>query len=94
LHLGGGDGFAVRVDAVGTRGAAMLALTGRDQSRVTGLVAAHVTRELLSGGLPLGVHHIEQLDRLAAVPDALGAAITLLPPEIRREGVRGHGHGH
>jgi hypothetical protein len=84
MHLGGGDGFAVRVDAVGTAGSAALALTGRDQSRVTGLVAAHVTREILSGGLPPGVHHIDQLDRLATVPDALGGAITLQPPQIRR----------
>ncbi|MFF0203359.1 hypothetical protein [Streptomyces sp. NPDC005017] len=61
----------MRADA--HRGAhhAAYALTGRAQSRVTGLAAAHATREPLTGPLPPGVHHIEQLPALARLPEAL-----------------------
>lgn len=72
VHLGG-DGFALRVDAHGVDGRAAFALTGRAQSLVTGLVAACVARELLSAGLPPGVHHIEQLAVFADLPERLGA---------------------
>ncbi|UGY90299.1 hypothetical protein [Streptomyces gobiensis] len=69
LHIGG-DGFAVR------------ALTGRSQSRVTGLVAAYVVREVLTGTVPAGVHHIEQLPALAGLPETLArAGVTLRQPE-------------
>ncbi|MFD7628267.1 saccharopine dehydrogenase family protein [Streptomyces sp. NPDC059851] len=67
----GGDGFAVRVDARRGGAHAAYALTGRAQSRVTGLVAAYVTREVLTGSLPAGVHHIEQLPALAHLPEEL-----------------------
>ncbi|MFK0252649.1 saccharopine dehydrogenase family protein [Streptomyces sp. NPDC090445] len=67
----GGDGFAVRADARRGDRRAAYALTGRAQSRVTGLVAAYVTRELLAGSLPAGVRHIEQLPALARIPEAL-----------------------
>ncbi|WP_328394025.1 hypothetical protein OHS70_04910 [Streptomyces sp. NBC_00390] len=67
----GGDGFAIRADAWRGDHHAAYALTGREQSRVTGLVAAHVTRELLTGTPPAGVHHIEQLPALASLPEAL-----------------------
>ncbi|MEU5808712.1 saccharopine dehydrogenase NADP-binding domain-containing protein [Streptomyces sp. NPDC047718] len=82
----GGDGFAVRADARRGDLHAAYALTGRAQGRVTGLVAAHVTRELLAGTLPAGVHHIEQLPALARLPEALaghGVAVRRLddPPE-------------
>lgn len=53
VHLGS-DRFAVRVDAYRGDRHAAYALTGRQQSRVTGLVAAHATRELLTGSLPPG----------------------------------------
>ncbi|CCK32261.1 hypothetical protein BN159_7882 [Streptomyces davaonensis JCM 4913] len=70
VHLGG-DAFAVRADAVRADRHAAFALTGREQSRVTGLVAAEVTRELLTGHLPAGVHHIEQLPALSDLPERL-----------------------
>ncbi|MFJ5776103.1 saccharopine dehydrogenase family protein [Streptomyces sp. NPDC093094] len=70
IHLGG-DGFAVRADAWRGDHHAAFALTGREQSRVTALVAAHVARELLTGVPPAGVHHIEQLPSLASLPEAL-----------------------
>ncbi|MEU0272595.1 saccharopine dehydrogenase NADP-binding domain-containing protein [Streptomyces sp. NPDC006307] len=77
VRLGGGDGFAVRVDARGHGPHARrvaYALTGREQSRVTGLVAAHVARELLTGGPSApGVHHIEQLPAFAGIVEAVAA---------------------
>jgi hypothetical protein len=42
-----------------------------DRRGTSGLVAAHVTRELLTGTPPAGVHHIEQLPALASLPEAL-----------------------
>ncbi|WP_206061508.1 saccharopine dehydrogenase NADP-binding domain-containing protein [Nonomuraea basaltis] len=74
VHMGG-DRFAVRADAyLGDRRAAY-ALAGREQSRYTGLVAAHVTRALLDGRLPPGVHHLDQLPALASVPEDLGLRV-------------------
>jgi hypothetical protein len=73
VHLGG-DGFALRADARRGDRHAAYALTGRQQSRVSGLVAAYVIRELLTGsGVPAGVHHIEQLPALADLPERLAA---------------------
>ncbi|QOV47442.1 saccharopine dehydrogenase [Streptomyces chromofuscus] len=71
VHLGG-DGFVVRVDARSGGRHAAYALTGREQSRVTGLVAAHTARALLDGrGFPAGVHHIDELPALAGLPEDL-----------------------
>ncbi|WP_260615663.1 saccharopine dehydrogenase NADP-binding domain-containing protein [Streptomyces sp. WAC05292] len=70
IHLGG-DRFAVRADAHRGGRHCGYALTGRAQSRVTGLVAAHVTAELLGGSLPAGVHHIEELPVFARLPESL-----------------------
>ncbi|MFD6110021.1 saccharopine dehydrogenase family protein [Streptomyces yangpuensis] len=72
VHLGG-DGFAVRADARRGDLHAACAVTGREQSRVTALVASYVTRELLTGSVPPGVHHIEQLPSLAGLPETLAA---------------------
>ncbi|WP_234383091.1 hypothetical protein [Streptomyces dysideae] len=72
VHLGD-DGFAIRADARQGDRHATYALTGHGQSRVTGLVAAYVTRELLTGTPPTGVHHIEQLPTLARQPETLAA---------------------
>ncbi|NRQ36991.1 saccharopine dehydrogenase [Nonomuraea sp. NN258] len=72
VHLGG-DGFAVRVDGVNGDRHAALALTGNGQSRATALVAAYVTRAVLDGALPTGIHHIDQLPVLADVPERLAA---------------------
>lgn len=74
IHLGG-DGFAIRADAVrGTRHAAF-ALAGREQSRITGLTAAHTTRALLTGPLPPGVHHLETLPHLTDLPERLDLVV-------------------
>lgn len=71
FHLGG-EGFAVRADAwSGSGRRASYALTGVGQSRVTGLVAAHVTRAVLAGDVPAGVRHIEQVPALAGLPEQL-----------------------
>ncbi|MFJ2740806.1 saccharopine dehydrogenase family protein [Streptomyces sp. NPDC087440] len=72
IHLGS-DHFAVRADAYRGRAHTAYALTGREQSRVTALVAAYTTRELLTGTLPPGVHHLEQLPTLAHLPETLAA---------------------
>ncbi|WP_225804004.1 saccharopine dehydrogenase [Streptomyces sp. NK15101] len=72
VHLGG-EGFAVRADAQRAGRSASWALTGHGQSRITGLVAAHATRELLAGRVPPGVHHIEQLPSLADLPERLAS---------------------
>ncbi len=78
VHLGG-DAFAVRADAWHGDRHAAYALTGREQSRVTGLAAAYVIRELLTGTVPPGVHHLEQLAGLARLPDDLAEhGVTLL----------------
>jgi saccharopine dehydrogenase-like NADP-dependent oxidoreductase len=72
VHLGG-DRFAVRADALrGTR-RATYALSGREQSRITGLVAAYVATWLLDGGASPGVHHIDELPELADLPGTLAA---------------------
>jgi hypothetical protein len=76
----GGDGFVVRADAWGDGARhAAYALTGRGQSRITGLVAAHAVRALLDGTLPPGVRHVEELPSLAALPESLaGDGVRLL----------------
>ncbi|MFP3989489.1 saccharopine dehydrogenase NADP-binding domain-containing protein [Streptomyces sp. E11-3] len=80
VHIGG-DGFAVRADAWRGDRHAAYALTGHAQSRVTGLAAAYVARELLTGAPPPGVHHIEQLPMLAGLPEALAEhGVTLHRP--------------
>ncbi len=78
-HLGG-DAFAVRADAWRDGRHAALALTGRGQGRVSGLVAAHTTREVLAGRLPTGVRHLEQLPALADLPERLAPDGVVLHP--------------
>ncbi|MEV5550324.1 saccharopine dehydrogenase [Streptomyces sp. NPDC052309] len=82
----GDDGFAVRVDARRGDRHTVYALTGHEQSRVTGLVAAHATRELLTGSPPPGVHHIEQFPALARLPESLAAHGVVLRRPARRGG--------
>ncbi|WP_030763188.1 saccharopine dehydrogenase NADP-binding domain-containing protein [Streptomyces sp. NRRL F-2664] len=72
IHLGG-DGFALRADARRGDRHAACAVTGREQSRFTALVASYVTRELLTGTPSPGVHHIEQLPALSGLPETLTA---------------------
>ncbi len=70
VHLGG-EGFVVRAEARRGDRHAVCALTGRGQSRVSGLVAAYVTRAVLAGSVPAGVRHIEQVPVLAELPEEL-----------------------
>lgn len=70
VHVGG-DGFAVRAEAVRGPWHATYAVTGHTQSRITGLVAARVTEQLLTGRLPAGVHHLDQLPAFADLPERL-----------------------
>lgn len=70
VHVGG-DGFAVRADATRGERRVACALTGRAQSTVTGLVAARVTEQVVTTGLPAGVHHLDQLPALADLPERL-----------------------
>ncbi|MCP2323294.1 hypothetical protein HDA40_001801 [Hamadaea flava] len=84
IHIGTSR-FAIRVD--GQRGGRHAAynLTGIEQSRITALVAAHVTRKIVTGSLPTGVHHIEQLPALADIPSQLlEHGVTLWPPGPRQ----------
>ncbi|HEY0637524.1 MAG TPA: NAD-dependent epimerase/dehydratase family protein [Pseudonocardiaceae bacterium] len=67
----GGDGFVVRVDAHRAGRRVSYALTGREQSRCTALVAAHATRHLLSGALEPGVRHVDEIPALDGVPELL-----------------------
>jgi len=70
VHVGS-DRFAVRVD--GRRGtlAEWQALTGSQQSRTTGLVAAEVARAALEDRVPAGVHHVDELDHFLRLPEEL-----------------------
>ncbi|WP_093841481.1 saccharopine dehydrogenase [Streptomyces aidingensis] len=86
-HLGG-DPFAVRADAWRGDRHAAFALTGRTQSRISGLVAAHTARRALDGRLPAGVHHIEQVPVLADLPECLapeGVTLHTLPEDRARD---------
>jgi saccharopine dehydrogenase-like NADP-dependent oxidoreductase len=67
IHLGG-DRFVIQVEATDEHGRhARCAASGRRQSQATGLVAAHVVRLLQTGGIPPGVHHVEQLAHTAVL---------------------------
>ncbi|MFI2720771.1 saccharopine dehydrogenase NADP-binding domain-containing protein [Streptomyces collinus] len=83
VHLGD-DGFAIRAEARRGDRHATWSLTGRGQSRITGLVAAYVTRELLTGAPPAGVRHIEQLPDLTGLPETLAAehGVVLHAPDL------------
>ncbi|MEW2569816.1 saccharopine dehydrogenase [Streptomyces sp. NPDC047070] len=81
VHLGG-DGFALRADAHNGDRHAVRALTGQGQGRVSGLVAAHAARAVYTCRVSAGVHHIEQLDALADLPERLAAdGVTLWEDE-------------
>ncbi|MDT8304922.1 MAG: saccharopine dehydrogenase NADP-binding domain-containing protein [Anaerolineae bacterium] len=61
----GSDRFTVQVEARGTANGRQrqrqFAVTGQEQSRATGLAAAHVATQLHTETFPAGVFHIEQL---------------------------------
>lgn len=61
----GGDGFAVSVEIDGqqdsTAKTLMTAIDGREQSRVTGIVAATVSMTSNNTTVPDGVHHVHEI---------------------------------
>lgn len=61
----GSDRFAVQVEAQGTANGRQrqrqFAVTGQEQSRATGLAAAHVATQLHAKTFPAGVFHIEHV---------------------------------
>ncbi|MER6913547.1 saccharopine dehydrogenase [Streptomyces sp. NPDC000594] len=83
----GGEAFALRADARRAGRHAVATLTGVAQSRITGLMAALVTRELLTGTLPPGVHHLDQLPALADLDRELAPyGVVRRDTEIRSRG--------
>ena len=71
----GSDGFAVTVTAEGRRNGTRIATTeavdGREQSRVSGLVAAIVARAVTAGNVSHGVSHVHQALEPTAVLDGI-----------------------
>ena len=64
----GSKQFVVQVDAVSSGGKkGSFALIGDGETHMTGLVAAHVARHLLSSPTPPGILHIEQILSLASL---------------------------
>lgn len=61
----GGDGFAVTVEVDGqvdsTAKTLMTAIDGREQTRVTGIVAATVSMAIHETTVPDGVHHVHEV---------------------------------
>ncbi|MDL5363224.1 saccharopine dehydrogenase family protein [Halalkalicoccus sp. NIPERK01] len=61
----GGDGFAVTVEVDGQQNSTaktlMTAIDGREQSRVTGIVAATVALAIRDTTVPDGVHHVHEV---------------------------------
>jgi short subunit dehydrogenase-like uncharacterized protein len=73
IRLGGGDRFAVQATAGDDNGGRVtVAVTGREECRVTGVVAAQVAERLLGTGAPPGVHHIDQVVDAGPFLAALG----------------------
>ncbi|MFF0831193.1 hypothetical protein ACFYU8_30730 [Brevibacillus sp. NPDC003359] len=61
----GDDRFAIKVEARGKRGygeaTVECLLYGRDQSKMTAMMASAVAKSLYEEAFPPGVHHMEQL---------------------------------
>ncbi len=70
VHVGG-ERFAVRVDGRRGGSTSWQALTGSQQSRPTGLVAARVAHSIRDDRVPAGVHHVDQLDAFLPLPEEL-----------------------
>jgi saccharopine dehydrogenase-like NADP-dependent oxidoreductase len=74
----GTEQFVAQVDAQGKvdgqQRIARYAVAGQSEARFTGLVAAQVAHELLTGNFASGVHHIEQLFEPLAFITKLGNA--------------------
>jgi saccharopine dehydrogenase (NAD+, L-lysine forming) len=74
----GGTHFIVQVDTTGASGRkGRLALIGDGEAQMTGLVAAHVAKRLLSASVAPGIFQIEQLLSLETLLSALGDRLLL-----------------
>ncbi|MFI0898362.1 DUF664 domain-containing protein [Streptomyces sp. NPDC020983] len=89
VHIGT-SGFAIRVDGHHGDTHAAVTMTGSGQSRITALVAAHVTRDIVTGTLPAGVHHIDQLPGLADIPSRLTEHGAVFCPPVPWRPARAH----
>ena len=71
----GGDGFAVTVEVDGQQDSSaktlMTAIDGREQSRVTGIVAATVSMAIQDTTVPEGVHHVHEILDAGPILDVL-----------------------
>jgi hypothetical protein len=71
----GGDGFAVTVEVDGQQHSTAKILTtavdGREQSRVTGIVAATVSLATRDTRVPDGVHHVHEVLEPGPILDVL-----------------------
>lgn len=65
----GSDRFALQVEATGMAEGQALVLaagaTGRGEAHATGIITALTAEALYQGHIPLGVHHVEQVIRVA-----------------------------
>ena len=73
----GTDGFAIKVEAEGLAGAFprtyACSISGREEGRATGIVAALVAERLYASSCRPGVYHIEQLFDPLAVSGTVSA---------------------
>lgn len=89
VHLGSRQ-CAVAARAVGLAGAsATCQVAGREEARMTAAVATAVGRQLLGGGLPLGVFHSHQGvdldDVIRELEIAIPGLLASVPPKPQRE---------
>lgn len=87
----GTEQFVVQVDAQGKVGSqqrtARYAVAGHREARFTGLVAAQVANELVTGTFASGVHHIEQLfEPLAFITKLSDAGLDFFAPDHESRG--------
>ncbi|MGQ0711268.1 MAG: saccharopine dehydrogenase family protein [Rhodoferax sp.] len=81
----GGTSFLVQVDAIGGAGqGASYAVHGDGEAFCTALVAAHAAARLLEGGIPPGVHHIEEVMGLQELLEAYPQHLRLSAMETRQ----------
>jgi hypothetical protein len=74
----GGAHFVVQVEAISASGRkGRFALIGDGEAQITGLVAAHVAKRLLSVSVAPGILHIEQLLSLETLLSALDGRLLL-----------------
>jgi hypothetical protein len=86
----GSDICAVVVEATGPTGARQRrAITGRQEARITALVAARVADIVLEGGIAAGVHHLEAVvDPDAFLRDLAACTQDLALPDVESRTTR------